>query len=175
MSWKPSILNRRAHRWGALALSLPLIIVILSGILLQLKKQSAWIQPKTVRGQGKAPSAGFEEILAAAAAVPEAGIRGWGDIDRLDVRPGDGVVKVRAKSRWEVQVDAETAEVLQTAYRRSDIIESIHDGSWFHPGVKLWIFLPAALLLFALWVTGAYLFILPYSAKRRNRRARGRS
>ncbi len=175
MSWKPSILNRRVHRWGALAVALPLLIVILSGILLQLKKESSWLQPKTVQGQGRAPSIGFDQILAAAASVPEAGIRGWSDIDRLDVQPGPGVVKVKSKTRWEVQVDAETAEVLQVAYRRSDLIEGIHDGSWFHPGVKLWLFLPAALVLLALWATGAYLFILPHSMKRRNRRARGRS
>ena len=81
--------------------------------------------------------------------------------------PGRGIVKVQACNRTEVQVDLQTAEVLQVAYRRSDLIESLHDGSFFHDRVKLWIFLPVALLLLGLWVTGVYLFVLPYLARRR--------
>jgi hypothetical protein len=38
-------------------------------------------------------------------AVPGAGIREWQDIDRLDVRPGKGVVKVRTENHWELQID----------------------------------------------------------------------
>jgi hypothetical protein len=59
---------------------------------------------------------------------------------------------------------------LQTAYRRSDLMESLHDGSWFHPLAKLWIFLPAGVIVFVLWVTGIYLFLLPI----RSRRAKSR-
>ncbi len=93
-------------------------------------------------------------------------------MDRLDVRPGRGVVKVRAKNRWEVQIDAVTGEVLQVAYRRSDFIESLHDGSFFGHFTKHWIFLPTAIILFVLWGTGIYLFLLPYLVKRRRARAR---
>ena len=51
------------------------------------------------------------------------------------------------------------------AYRRSDVIETIHDGSWFHDNVKLWIFLPTAVVVLGLWITGIYLFILPYGVR----------
>ena len=161
--------NRRLHRWGAILIALPLLVVVGSGILLQLKKESDWIQPPTKRGSGGPPAISFSDILAAAAGVPEAGVANWDDVDRLDVRPGKGVVKVRANSGWEVQVDTSTGDVLQSAIRRSDLIESIHDGTFFHDAAKHWVFFPAAILLLAIWITGLYLFLLPYLNSHRKR------
>ena len=43
-------------------------------------------------------------------------------------------MKVRAKNNWEIQLDLEKGTILKTAFRRSDIIEQLHDGSWFHVG-----------------------------------------
>jgi uncharacterized iron-regulated membrane protein len=149
-------------------------VIIVTGVILQLKKESAWIQPPTQQGSGGEPSLGFDQILAATRDVPEAEVDGWYDVDRLDVRPGKGMLKVRSKNRWEVQLDAKNGDVLQVAYRRSDLIESIHDGSFFHRGFKLWVFLPTALILAALWATGIYLFILPYFAKWKSRRKKAR-
>jgi hypothetical protein len=60
-----------------------------------LKKVSPYIQPTTQHGTGTEPVIGFERILKVARSVPEAEIESWEDIDRLDVRPGKGVVKVR--------------------------------------------------------------------------------
>jgi len=164
--------SRKLHRWGAILIAIPTVVVIGSGIILQLKKQSDWIQPPTSRGVGGSPQITFDEILEIARSVPEAQIDSWNDVDRLDVRPGKGVVKVRPESRWEVQIDTTTGEVVQVMYRRSDLIESIHDGSFFHDRAKLWIFLPNGLILFALWLTGVYLWILPHWRKRVGRRRR---
>lgn len=159
---RASKLNRKVHRWASIVAALPLLVILLTGILLQFKKESDWIQPPTARGTGTRPAVSFDRILEAVKTVPEAGIRSWDDVDRLDVRPSKGVVKVRGKNRWEVQVDTQTAEVLQSAYRRSDLIEALHDGTFFHDAVKHWIFFPTAILLVALWITGVYLFLLPY-------------
>jgi uncharacterized iron-regulated membrane protein len=162
--------TRKLHRWGVILTILPLAVVIGTGILLQLKKQWAWVQPPTQRGTGDEMSLTFAEILAAARSAPEAGIESWDDVDRLDVRPGKGVVKVRGANRWEVQVDTATGEVLQVEYRRSDLIESLHDGSWFGGDLtKLVVFLPSGVVLLGLWMTGVYLWIIPYSARRRAR------
>lgn len=168
---KFSVLSRKLHRWGAVTTAVPLLVVILSGVLLQLKKEWSWVQPPTRSGSGIAPRLDFDSILAASQQVEKAQIRGWDDIDRLDVRPDRGLVKVRAKSGFEVQLDSTSGEVLQTAYRRSDLIESLHDGSFFADWVKLGIFLPSAILLFGLWCTGVYLWILPHRAKRKRKRA----
>jgi uncharacterized iron-regulated membrane protein len=162
---KFSQLNRLVHRWGSIIVLIPAGVIILSGIFLQLKKQSAWIQPPTLKGSTGELSLSFDQILAATQQVPEAEVEDWEDIDRLDVRPAKGVLKVRCQNRWEVQLDTKTGEVLQVAYRRSDLIESIHDGSFFHDEVKLWVFLPSAMVLGGLWVTGIYLFFLPHLAK----------
>ena len=159
------------HRIGAILIALPLLLVVATGILLQVKKQVSWVQPPTAKGSSDELTLSFDQILAAAASA-DVGIASWDDVDRLDVRPSKGIVKVRGKNRHEVQVDTQTGEVLQVAYRRSDLIESLHDGSWFHDSAKLWIFLPSGIVLFGLWGTGIYLFALPYLVKRR-RKERG--
>ena len=168
-SWKK--LNRKIHYWGTAIIAIPLLIVLGSGILLQVKKQVTWVQPKTMKGvRGTSPTLTFDQILNAAKKVQEAEIKSWKDVDRLDVRPGKAVIKIRAVNRWEIQIDHQTAKILQVEYRRSDIIESIHDGSFFHEHAKLWLFLPAAIVLLLLWFTGLYMFILPFLNKRKRKK-----
>ena len=158
--------SRKTHYWGAFIVLLPVLIISITGIFLQLKKDIDWIQPPTISGESaNNPSISFEEILEASKTVEEANIRSWNDIDRLDVRIDKGIVKVRSKNRWEVQVDTNSGEVVQVAYRRSDIIEELHDGSWFHENIKLLIFLPSGIILFILWITGFYMVLLPYLSK----------
>ncbi len=124
------------------------MLIILSGLLLQTKKHVTWVQPAEQSGTGRIPAITLEQVLDICRTVPEAEIRSWNDINRLDVRPSRGMLKVWAKNNWEIQIDTETGAVLQTAYRRSDIIESIHDGSFFHDNIKMWIFLPSGIVLF---------------------------
>src|SRR5688572_32611300 len=164
------ILNRRLHRWGAIAVALPFLIMLASGLLLQLKKQLDFVQPPEQKGAaaGVATALTLPEILARVQHVPEAGIRTWADVDRVDIRPAKNMLKVVSMTRWEVQLDLGTAEILQVAYRRSDLVESIHDGSWFHPIAKLGVFLPVGAIVLGLWITGMYLWALPYLAKRRS-------
>ncbi|MFM2140181.1 MAG: hypothetical protein RLZZ25_446 [Gemmatimonadota bacterium] len=165
-----SILSRRLHRWGALLTALPLLLVIGSGLLLQVKKQVPWVQPAEQRTPVQTPAIGWDLILAAAQAMPEAGVTGWGDIDRVDVRPSKGILKVITTSHWEAQLALADGAVLQTAYRRSDLIEQVHDGSFFGDPVKRWIFLPSGILLFGLWLTGLYLWVLPRLTRRKRAR-----
>ena len=163
------ILNRRLHRWGAIAVALPFLIVIASGLLLQLKKQLDFVQPPEQKGAAAtlATTLTLPQILERAQQVPAAGIRSWADIDRIDIRPSKNMMKVVSMTRWEIQLDLGTAEILQVAYRRSDLIESIHDGSFFHPLAKLGVFFPTGVIVFGLWLTGMYLWLLPYWTKRR--------
>ncbi|HLP46388.1 MAG TPA: PepSY domain-containing protein, partial [Candidatus Kapabacteria bacterium] len=88
----------------------------------------------------------------------------------LDVRPGRGLVKVWLHNGWEVQVDLGTGHVLHTAYRRSDLIESIHDGSFFAGNLgKLGIFLPSGVALLLLLITGLGMsrFLFPGNRRRK--------
>jgi len=167
---KLNFLNRKVHYWASIIVAVPILIVIVSGILLQTKKQFSWIQPQEQRGTGKSPSISLAQVLEISKTVPEAEIKTWDDINRLDVRPSRGMLKVWSKTNWEIQIDTETGAILQTAYRRSDIIEAIHDGSFFHENIKLLIFLPAGIILLILWITGIYLFVLPIWVKRRRKK-----
>jgi uncharacterized iron-regulated membrane protein len=167
-------LFRRLHYWGAAAAGIPIIVIICSGVLLQLKKQLSWVQPTEVRGSKGAPTVSFDQLLALAQAVPDAGVRTWDDIVRIEGRPQKGLIKLVSANDHEIQIDLVTGAVLHSAHRRSDLIESIHDGSFFHDNAKLWLFLPAALVLLGLWCTGLYLFLLPFLSRRR-RRARLRA
>ena len=166
----PRIWNRRLHRWGSLAAALPFLVVLCTGVLLQLKKQLAWVQPSEQRTSSTTPTISMVRILEQTQSVPAMQVESWADIDRLDVRPSKGLVKVMSNNHWELQLDLASGDILQSAYRRSDIIESLHDGSWFHPAAKLWLFLPTALVVIGLWVTGMYLFLLPFRAKANKRR-----
>lgn len=170
MNWKK--FWRQVHYWLSLAVFLPAGVIFIAGGFLMLKKEIDWIQPATERGtvESAIPAASWEDMLAAARAHPEAGIAQWSDIDRVDLRVDRGIAKLRAKSGWEVQIDTATAEVLRVAYRRSDLIETIHDGSFFSDAVKLYVFLPTGLLLVVMWGTGIYLFLLPRLRKRRKPR-----
>jgi uncharacterized iron-regulated membrane protein len=167
---KAAKLNRWLHYWLSLAILLPVAVIIGSGLLLILKKDVEWIQPSTKRGAAAELAINFDEILAAAESVEEANIKTWDDIDNLDVRPSRGVVKVRGNNSWEVQIDASNGAVLGSAYRRSDLIESIHDGTFFGDPVKYWVVLPTALILLIMWGTGVYLFALPFLGKRAKKR-----
>ncbi len=169
---KFNVLNRKTHYWGAVIIALPVLIIMCSGLLLQVKKHWTWIQPEEQRGTGTAPNIDFEKILTSVQGVPDLGVEGWDDINRVDVRPGRGLAKVSLQNGWEVQVDLGTGRVLQTAYRRSDLIESIHDGSFFAGDLaKLGIFLPAGVALLLMWITGMWLFWLPISVKRKRKKA----
>ena len=167
-----NVLNRKVHYWAAFVAAGPLLVMITSGLLLQTKKHWAWVQPVEHRGTGEAPSIDLEGILASLKTVPEMKVESWADVNRLDVRPGRGVVKAWLMNGYEVQVDFQTGEVLQVEYRRSDLIETLHDGSWFGDAVKLYVFLPVAVVVLGLWVTGVYLFVLPLAVKWRRTRGK---
>jgi uncharacterized iron-regulated membrane protein len=158
--------SRRLHRWATVATALPLLVVLLSGILLQLKKEMTWVQPPTLKGaaalEHRDLAVSLDKALAAALSVPQAAIQGWEDIDRLDIRPDRGLIKLQARNGWEIQVCLVSGDLLGSAIRRSDLIEALHDGSWFGSVAKLGIFLPSALLVLVLWITGVWLWFMPY-------------
>lgn len=168
MKWHARRDSRKIHRIGAIIIAFPFLIVLVTGLLLQVKKDVSWIQPASVEGTSTIPSISFDTILEVSKSIEEANIDSWEDIDRLDVRPDKGMVKVRSISHWEIQIDTETAQVLQVQYRRSDIIEAMHDGSWFSDAAKYWIFLPTGFIVLILWISGIYMYFIPALNKRRN-------
>ncbi len=163
--------SRTLHRWGAVLCALPVLIVIATGLLLLVKKQVPWVQPPTTTGllTNATPEQTWSDILDVLRGIEEADVTDWEDIDRLDVRPALGIVKVRCNNCWEVQLDLASGDVLASTYRRSDLIESLHDGSFIGASAKLWLFLPSGILMLLLWITGIWLWYLPWHNRRRKK------
>jgi uncharacterized iron-regulated membrane protein len=173
---KLNVLNRTLHYWGSFVVALPLLVMIGSGLLLQTKKHWTWVQPAEQRGTGSAPAIDLEGVLGAVKQVREHGVQSWDDVNRIDLRPGRSVAKVWLNNGWEVQVDLGTGRVLQSAYRRSDLIEAIHDGSLFGGDwIKLGLFLPAGLVLLLLWLSGMWMWWVTFAGKRRRTLVRARA
>ncbi len=163
-------INRSTHKWASIIIAIPFLIILITGVLLLLKKEVEYIQPASTKGSVKnQPRISFEQVLIIAKSIPEAGINSWQEIDRLDVRPGKGIIKVRAKSEWEIQIDATNGEVLKTAYRRSDFIEQLHDFTYWQDNANLWFTLPLSIALLLISITGIILFFLPYYKRYKNR------
>jgi hypothetical protein len=98
--------------------------------------------------------------------------------DRIEFRPEKGMVKFTFTEHYHaLQIDATTGRLLKTEIRRADWIERLHDGSlidrMFNTGGqagKLTYSTLAALLLFSLTLTGAFLWINPKRLRRQKRR-----
>ena len=165
---KPTLLNRRVHYWLTLVVAIPLLATVTTGVMLQLKKHWAWIQPSEKKGSGDSPTIGLEKMLETIRTDPQFENLGWADVKRVDIRPSKGLAKWTLKEDWEVQIDIQSGEILQIAIRRSDWIESIHDGSFFYGDIsKLGVFLPAGVGLMGMLLTGILMFLQPMVSKRR--------
>jgi len=166
-----NFVNRRTHAWISICFAVPLIVVILSGILLQLKKQLPFVQPVERSGVTHEPVATPTQYLEAINQGKQDGEVTWKDIQRVDIRPSKGIAKVILKSDVEYQIDLGTGHILQRELRMSDFIESLHDGSFFAGDIsKLGVFLPAAIGMLLLWLSGIYMFWLPVISKWKKKR-----
>jgi uncharacterized iron-regulated membrane protein len=170
-----NVLNRKVHYWASAIVAVPLLVIIGTGSILQLKKHWAWVQPPEQRGSVTTPKIELSGILSSLKAEPSLGVTSWDDVNRLDVRPDKGVVKAWLKSDWEAQIDLGTGRILQIAYRRSDWLESIHDGSIFGDVVKLGLFFPTAIGLLLLWLGGMWMWLYPFLARKRVRRTKAQA
>ena len=128
-------LFRKIHRMTGALLFVFFFVVSVSGLFLGWKKHSGGlILAKSYAGTSTDMKSWLpldvltEKAIAAARASISPDISPA--IDRIDVRPDKGMVKfVFAEGFWGVQIDAATGNLLHVERRRSDFIESIHDGS----------------------------------------------
>jgi uncharacterized iron-regulated membrane protein len=72
---KFNLLNRKIHYWLSIGVAIPVLIVICSGLLLQVKKQFTWVQPTEQKGNSKTANLSLPQILEIAKTVPEAEIK----------------------------------------------------------------------------------------------------
>jgi uncharacterized iron-regulated membrane protein len=156
---------RTWHRWIGISVGVLVLISSLSGILLALKKDVNILQPPTQRSEvsSKAEWMPIREIglRATEALKAHTGLAAV-SIDRMDVRPSKGIVKVNfEQGYWEVQVDGYQGEILSIARRHSDWIEQVHDGSIISDAFKLASMHMLGLGLLVLTLSGFWLWFGP--------------
>lgn len=161
---------RHIHKWFALGASLPLLVMFITGIALSISPKVSFLQPPAVKPANPSLALSFEQILVAAKTHPQAGIQSWDDVVQIDVRPKSGVIRLRARNYWEVQIDGLTGQVLAAAPRWKTLFILLHDGSWFASWVKTWIFFPSGMAALVLWISGLAIWLIPKLKKRGKRK-----
>jgi len=152
------------HLWIGIPASVFILVLAITGISLN-HKRALGLMPEV----SHEPSGEFSSALplstlrrrAISAVPPEVARSGVG---RMDVRPGDGIVKVRFDDRriTEVTLDVVSGEVLRVGERNDQFLENLHSGGVFG---DLWVLLSdaAAGVLLLLVVTGYWLWLYPKS------------
>ena len=156
--------NRRIHKFLSIIIAAFLLLSVLTGILLSWKKDVDLIQPPSQAGVSREMidwmSAGQLASIATDA-LDSLSIEG-GEIDRLDFRPGKGMVKVLfIQGYWEVQLDCTNGKVLSVERRYSDLLEKIHDGSIISDGFKLGVMNIFGFSLIVLLASGLFMWFNP--------------
>jgi len=149
-----------------------LLNVAVSGILLLEKKRFAWIQPPTMVGAEGSVDEYItnQKLLEVVFGSGNADFRTVEDIDRVDFRPGKRVFKVRSRHDYaEIQVDAVSGEILSVARRPSDLLEALHDGSYYAEWVHAALMPVTGGGLILLTVSGLYLWLAVWVRRRRQK------
>lgn len=164
---------RKVHRTTGALLFIFFFFVSISGLLLGWKKHSGGlILPETQKGKSIILHEwmSLDALSLRASAYLKAHTDGTlsSEIDRIDVRQSDGILKFTFKGHYqEVQLDGLSGELLSINVRYSDLIEAIHDGSYIDNllGTEGWFklfytsIMGIALLIFT--ITGFWLWYGP--------------
>ncbi len=155
---------RSIHKTVGLVACLFLLMLSISGFLLAIKAQVSWVRPETKSGGEVALSdmVSMQQVADAAFSAGFAELKSVGDIDRLEFHADKRIFKViSSKGYREVQVDGATGEVLSTGQRNDQLLEDLHDLSFFADGLHTWGLPAVAIGLFLLSVTGIIMYTIP--------------
>ena len=152
-----------AHLWLGVIFSAALVVISATGILLN-HKRGLGLMPD-VPHEPSAPFAGALPLDSLASVALVATGRAPGtlrEIDRMDVRPRDGFVKVRLRdaASTEVTVDVGTGRVLHVGPRGDAFLEKLHSGEAFG-GRGVLLSDAAAIALVITIITGYWLWLFP--------------
>ena len=128
--------TRKIHRYSGIFLFVFLFAVGTTGLLLGWKKNTGGlILAHTAQGSSNDPKdwISLDSLVQQVVSnqMSQKDGRDLVEIDRMEIRPEKGIVKVTFKNNYKgLQLDATTGKVLKEEYRYSDLIEHIHDGTW---------------------------------------------
>ncbi|MBV6520151.1 MAG: hypothetical protein MNPFHGCM_00256 [Gemmatimonadaceae bacterium] len=160
------------HLWLGVVSTVSLVAIAFTGILLN-HKRGLGLMPDVPY----APTAPFESAIhlerlayAALLAAPVEARLHWqpndavdvGLIDRMDVRPRNGYVKVRLrdKASTEMTVDITSGKVLHIGRRGDVFLEKLHSGEAFGGAFVILSDIAGVALILTL-VTGYWLWLVP--------------
>ena len=161
------------HLWLGVLSTIALIAISVTGILLNHKRGLGLMPDVPHEPTGDFVAAQPIERLAYAAlvAAPPETKGDWkeGDavdialIDRMDVRPRNGFVKVRLRDRasMEMTVDINTGRVIHVGRRGDVFLEKLHSGEIFGGLPFVIISDIAAVALVLTLITGYWLWLVP--------------
>lgn len=157
-----------AHLWLGVIFTVVLTAISITGILLN-HKRGLGLMPDVAHE----PSGAFANALplsrlaeiGVAAAAPAAAPGSPTDlqlVDRMDVRPRDGFVKVRLRdaASTEATVDIVSGRVLHVGPRGDTFLEKVHSGEIFG-GRGVWLSDAGAIALVVTLITGIWLWLAP--------------
>ena len=161
------------HLWLGVLSTIALIAISITGILLNHKRGLGLMPDVPHEPSGAFTAAIPIERMAYAAlvAAPQAAKGDWkegdpvdiGLIDRMDVRPRNGFVKIRLrdKASMEMTVDINSGQVIHTGRRGDVFLEKLHSGEIF--GGLPFVILSdiAAIALVLTLLTGYWLWLVP--------------
>jgi len=164
--WSAPRIAFYSHLWLGVIFTAALIVISATGILLN-HKRGLGLMPDVPHEPsapftGSLPLDSLSAIALRAVAAPNAEVPTLGDVDRMDVRPRDGFVKVRMRdaSSTEVTVDVTTGKVLHIGPRGDVFLEKLHSGEIFG-GRGILLSDAAAVVIVITIITGYWLWLTP--------------
>lgn len=128
-------ISRKIHRVSGISLFVFFFLIGITGLLLGWKKNSGgYLLAKTAQGQQRGLSnwLPLDSLQKIAIAVLKESVSAdlSTEIDRMDIRPDKGIVKVLFVDHYQaIQLDGHTGEQLNLETRRADFLEHLHDGT----------------------------------------------
>lgn len=169
-------LNYEAHLWLGLLTAVLVIVICVTGIILNHKRAfGVMSEPDHTPEATLAAALPLERLVQLAVeAFDHPEYRDETGISRMDYRPSKGYIKVRFRDRQNTEaiLDVFTGEVLSLEPRGDVFMEQLHSGELF--GAQ-WVILSdiAAGGLIVLTFSGIYIWLYPLLNRRTHRREAG--
>jgi uncharacterized iron-regulated membrane protein len=168
---------RQAHKVVGIGAAFFLLVMAVTGFLLSLKGEIAWMRPpvgKAEKVESLAEVVSLDVVTQSALAVGRPDLRSVDDIDRIDYRPGKNIFKViSAKGYSEVQVDGKTGQVVAVGNRNDQLVEDIHDLSFFDERLRTTVSPVIALALAMMAISGVVIWTVPIFRRRKHAQSAG--
>jgi uncharacterized iron-regulated membrane protein len=162
---------RQSHKLAGIIFSLCFLLLAVTGLLLAMKDSLGFVRPPEAKAEkilSMSDVVSVERVVEAAVAVGLPELKSFKDIDRIDYRPNKNLFKVLSKEGYhEVQVDGKSGMVIGTAKRNDQLIEDIHDLTFFSDLLRKYGLPVVALGLAGMSITGIWIYVVPVLRRRK--------